>query len=90
LVWKVFFSTLGLIFFAELGDKTQLTTMLLAAQTKRPVPVFLGAAIALAISAFLGVAFGEAVTRIIPQRAIHVASGVVFMVIGALLVSGKL
>ncbi len=88
--WKIFFSTLGLVFFAELGDKTQLTTMVLAAQTKKPVAVFLGAAIALAMTSLLGVLLGDVITRFIPERTIHLAAGLVFIVLGALLVSGKL
>lgn len=88
--WKIFFSTLGLVFFAELGDKTQLTTMILAAQSKRPVAVFFGAAIALALTSLLGVLLGDVITRIIPQKTIHFAAGLVFIVLGALLVSGKL
>ena len=88
--WKVMLSTLGLIFFAELGDKTQLTTMVLAAQSKKPVAVFIGAALALTLTSLLGVLLGDVVTRFIPQRTIHLAAGMVFIVLGALLVGGKL
>ena len=76
-------------FFAELGDKTQLTTMILAAQSRSPVAVFVGAALALAVSA-LGVLLGEFVTRVVPTRYIHFGAGVAFMAIGALLISGRL
>ena len=43
--WKVLLSTFGVIFLAEMGDKTQLAAMTLAADTKRPVAVFVGAAV---------------------------------------------
>ena len=65
--WKVILSTFGLIFLAELGDKTQLTTMTLSAQSDAPWAVFIGAAAALALSAGLGVVFGDAITRGLPR-----------------------
>lgn len=88
--WKVMMSTFGLIFVAELGDKTQLTTMMLAAQSDAPRAVFLGAAGALALSALLGVAFGEAITRVVPTSFIHLAAGVAFIGLGVVLVFGKM
>lgn len=87
--WKVFFSTFGLIFFAELGDKTQLTTMMLAAQSDSMLSVFVGAALALSLSALLGVVFGEAVTKLIPTHFIHTGAGIAFVGLGILLILGK-
>ncbi|MEW6725030.1 MAG: TMEM165/GDT1 family protein [Bacillota bacterium] len=87
---KIFLSTLSIIFLAELGDKTQLTVMTISAQTKAPVPVFLGAATGLALSSLLGVIFGAAITRVIPEQYIHAGAGLAFIVIGVLLVMGKL
>lgn len=88
--WKVMLSTFGLIFFAELGDKTQLTTMTLSAQSDSSFSVFIGAALALSLSALLGVVFGEAVTKVIPTQYIHIGAGVMFVVMGFLLITGKL
>ena len=88
--WKIFLSTFALIFFAELGDKTQLTVMTLSAQSDSGVSVFAGAAVALALSALLAVIFGEAVTRLVPAQYIHLGAGVMFLGLGVLLVSGKL
>lgn len=88
--WKVFFSTFGLIFFAELGDKTQLTTMTIAAQSDSASSVFWGAALALSLSALLGVVFGEAITKLIPAQYIHMGAGVAFVVLGLFLILGKL
>lgn len=88
--WKVFFTTFGLIFFAELGDKTQLTTMTLSAQSDSSMSVFLGAALALSLSALLGVIFGEAVTKLIPAHYIHLGAGIAFVGLGLLLILGKL
>jgi putative Ca2+/H+ antiporter (TMEM165/GDT1 family) len=88
--WKSLVTTFGLVFFAELGDKTQLTTMLLAAQSEAPKAVFAGAAVALVLSALLGVLFGEAITRVVPTEYIHTGAGIAFIIIGILLVSGRL
>jgi len=74
----------------ELGAKTQLATMTLAAQSDAPWAVFIGAALALALSAAFGVVFGEAITRVVPAPFIHVAAGVAFIGLGIILVLGKL
>lgn len=88
--WKVLFSTFGLIFFAELGDKTQLSVMTLSAQSDSAISVFIGAALALSVSALLGVIFGEAITKLIPVQYIHLGAGVAFVILGLLLMTGKL
>lgn len=88
--WKVMLSTFGLIFFAELGDKTQLTVMTLSAQSNSALSVFIGAALALSFSALLGVIFGEAVTKLIPAHYIHFGAGAAFIILGFLLITGKL
>ena len=87
--WRVLWTTLGLIFLAELGDKTQLTTMALSAQTKAPLAVFVGAAAALTLTSLLGVLVGGIISRYVPAEYIRTISGVFFMVIGALLVFGR-
>jgi len=81
--------TFGLVFFAELGDKTQMATMMLAAKNRSPLAVFLGAATALSLTALLAVVFGEAIIKVIPQRYLQALAGVAFILIGVLLVSGK-
>ncbi len=88
--WKVLFSTFGLIFFAELGDKTQLSVMTLSAQSDSAMSVFIGAALALSVSALLGVIFGEAITKLIPVQYIHLGAGAAFVILGLLLMTGKL
>ena len=87
---KTFLMTFGLIFLAELGDKTQLATMLLAAQNKSPWSVFLGAATALILSSVLGVLLGGILTRLVPQAYIQSGAGVLFILLGALLLLEKL
>ncbi|MCL8206611.1 MAG: TMEM165/GDT1 family protein [Actinomycetia bacterium] len=88
--WKMMLTTFGLIFLAELGDKTQLTVMTLAAQSRATLPVFVGAAAALTFSAALGAAFGEAITRVVPAGLIHAGAGVAFVILGILLVLGRI
>jgi putative Ca2+/H+ antiporter (TMEM165/GDT1 family) len=88
--WRVAISTFGLIFLAELGDKTQLGTMMLATQNRAPWSVFLGAALALTLSALLGVVFGEAISRVIPAHYLQLGAGVAFTGLGVLLLLGKL
>lgn len=86
---KVFFTTFALVFLAELGDKTQLATMLLVSQGQSPKMVFLGAASALVLSSLLGVIAGGWLLRIFPANALQTGAGVAFIVIGALLLLGK-
>ncbi len=87
---KVILSTFALVFVAELGDKTQLATMLLSAESKSPFQVFLGAAAALVLSAALGVLLGEFLTRLVPQSYITTGAGVAFIALGILLLFGKI
>lgn len=83
--WRVAATAFLVIFLAELGDKTQLTTMMMAAQSKSVVPVFIGAASALVLTSLLGVTFGDAITKAVPARYVRLAAGAVFIAIGALL-----
>lgn len=86
---KAFAVTFGLVFLAELGDKTQLTTMMLAARTRAPLLIFIAAALALVLSSVIGVVFGEALTRLVPLRYIQVGAGVAFVLIGGVLLLGR-
>ena len=88
--WASLFSAFGLIFLAELGDKTQLTVMSLASQSESPWLVFAGAALALAASSLLAMLFGSALTRVVPEQYIHMAAGAAFIVMGVLLLTGRL
>jgi putative Ca2+/H+ antiporter (TMEM165/GDT1 family) len=87
---RVLIMTFCLVFLAELGDKTQLATMLMAAKSKSIWAVFLGSALALVASSFIGVLAGGIITKYVPQNYIQIASGIAFIVIGILLVSRKI
>ncbi|ABR50859.1 protein of unknown function UPF0016 [Alkaliphilus metalliredigens QYMF] len=86
---RIIFSTFLVVFVAELGDKTQLQTMLLATQSESIWPVFIGASLALLLSSLLGVLAGTYLTKYIPTSYLQTGAGVVFIVIGVLTLSGK-
>ena len=88
--WKIIFSTFGAIFLAEMGDKTQLAAMTLVAETKRPLAVFVGAAVALACVSALGVLVGGALGHYLPVEWVKRVAAVAFIVIGVLMLAGKL
>lgn len=87
--WKVILTTFGMIFLAEMGDKTQLAAMTMAAQTKKPFAVFIGASVALACVSALGVIVGAALSQYIPLEWIKRAAAVAFIIIGVLILLGK-
>lgn len=88
--WQAFGSTLGLLFVAELGDKTQLAVLSLAGQYRSAWAVFLGGSLALAGVTALGVLGGQVVCRLIPERTILWVSAAAFIIIGALMAFGVL
>ena len=87
--WKVLVSTFGIIFLAEMGDKTQLAAMTMAAQTKKPWAVFVGAAVALVCVSAVGVAVGGVLGHYVPLIWIKRAAAVSFIVIGVLILADK-
>lgn len=74
-----------MIFLAELGDKTQLVTLSLAAQHGAPVEVFCASTLALWLVSLIGIFLGKQLVRFIPLPYIHRAAGVLFLVFGAVL-----
>jgi putative Ca2+/H+ antiporter (TMEM165/GDT1 family) len=70
-------SVFGVVFVAELPDKTALAALVLATR-HRPLPVFLGAATALTIQSVVAVVAGQLVS-LLPQRPVHVFAGVLFL-----------
>lgn len=88
--WKIFLATFTTIFLAELGDKTQLAAISMVAKSKAPLVVFLGSVGAFALVTLLAVLFGEAITRVVPKNYIHIGAGVLFIMMGILMLSGKL
>jgi putative Ca2+/H+ antiporter (TMEM165/GDT1 family) len=87
--WKLLLSTFGLVFLAELGDKTQLATFTLAASGRSRLAVFLGAAGALVVTSGIAVLLGEEVARVVPEAWIRRAAGLGFLALGVLLLLGR-
>ena len=87
--WHVILTTLGVIFWAELGDKTQLAAMTLAVQTRRPWAVLIGASVALVSVSAIGVAVGGLLGEYLPLAWIKRAAAVAFIIIGVLILVGK-
>jgi len=81
---KIMLMTFGMVFLAELGDKTQLATFCLSADCDPKFSVFVGSAAALVLSASIAVFFGAAISRLIPAHYIKVGAGVFFLVAGVL------
>ncbi|HXI78391.1 MAG TPA: TMEM165/GDT1 family protein, partial [Steroidobacteraceae bacterium] len=71
--WKVFTMTFGVVFLAELGDKTQLATLLLASeQPGARWAVFLGSACALVLAAAIGVLAGAWIAYHVPAKTLKI------------------
>jgi Ca2+/H+ antiporter, TMEM165/GDT1 family len=87
--YRVLITTFGIIFLAEMGDKTQLAAMTMAAQTKRPWAVFVGASLALAAVSGLGVVLGSVIGEYVPLEWVKRAAAVAFIIIGILMLAGK-
>lgn len=87
--WKLLFSTFGVIFVAELGDKTQLAAFTLAAKAESRWAIFLGSALALVATSAIAVLAGEAVSRVIPPIWLRRIAGAVFVVLGLIFLFGR-
>ena len=86
---RVLFTTFGIIFLAEMGDKTQLAAMTMAAQTKRPWAVFIGASVALAAVSALGVIVGSVIGDYVPLIWVKRIAAIAFIAIGVFMLTGK-
>jgi putative Ca2+/H+ antiporter (TMEM165/GDT1 family) len=86
--WRVFLTTFGVIFLAEMGDKTQLAAMTMAAQSKTLGRIHRGRAALAAVSA-IGVLAGSVLGNYLPLLWIKRVAAVAFIVIGVLILAGK-
>lgn len=87
--WKLFGSTFVAIFIAELGDKTQLATLSLAAGGKSRWVVFAASALALVATSAIAVAGGDLINRVVSPIWLRRIAGTVFVLMGLLFLSGK-
>ena len=80
---KLFATVFGTIFLAELGDKTQLATLLFASKAPANLlTVFIGASLALIMTSLIGVAAGALVSQYVDPKYLSYAAGVGFVVVG--------
>jgi Ca2+/H+ antiporter, TMEM165/GDT1 family len=83
--WSTFLSTFITIFLAEMGDKTQLATLLMSAQSQSPWVVFIGSGSALIATSLVGVLLGRYLAKVLSPKTLDIAAGVLLMVISILL-----
>lgn len=81
--WKIFIAIFASVFIAELGDKTQLATMLFAADKEvSKYTVFLAASAALIVASAIGVLAGSLMSEYINEKYLHYVAGIGFIGIG--------
>tara|TARA_Y100001968_G_scaffold97973_1_gene87925 strand:+ start:2384 stop:2740 length:357 start_codon:yes stop_codon:yes gene_type:complete len=84
---SILITSFSTIFLAELADKTQLATLMLSAQSGRPLIVFTGAAFALISTSLLGVLLGQWISNNLPRQRFTLVSGIIMLSLGIYLVS---
>ena len=82
---SIFFTTFTTIFIAELGDKTQIATLMLSAESGRPIVVFLGSSLALISSSIVGVLIGKWVSKKISPSKFSLSTGTLMILISIFL-----
>lgn len=85
--WGIFLSTFITIFLAELGDKTQVATLLISAESHKPLTVFLGAALALISTSLVGVLVGQWLARRVSPETLDTLAGILLLLIAVGLVA---
>lgn len=81
--WKIFFTIFLSVFVAELGDKTQLATMLFASDKEvSKMTVFFAASAALIVASAIGVLAGTLLSQYINEKVLGYVAGVAFIAIG--------
>jgi len=88
--WRAFGTTFGLLFLAEMGDKTQLAVLARSSESPAPWAVFMGATLAMVLVTALGVAGGQGLMRLIPERYLRWLSAAAFILMGVLIAVGVL
>lgn len=87
---SAFGAAFALNFIAELGDKTQIAVIVLAATYEAPISVFVGGGLALAIISGMSVAIGAGLAKIIRAEWLQRASTVLFIAVGVVLIAETL
>ena len=84
----VFLTTVVAFFLAEMGDKTQIATVMLAAQYQAWFTVVAGTTLGMMLANAPVVWLGDAITRRVPLRLVHTVSAVIFAILGTLALLG--
>lgn len=80
---KILLTVFTAVFVAELGDKTQLATMLFAADKEvSKLTVFAGASLALIVASGMGVLAGGFISQYVSEKVLHYVAGAGFIAIG--------
>jgi len=87
--WKIFSATFGTIFLAELGDKTQLASLTLAAKSKSWFCVFSASVCAFALVTLITVFLGNMLGKFLRPDAVRYAGASLFIIVGILMFLGK-
>ena len=82
---SIFITTFTTIFIAELGDKTQIATLMLSAESGKPIIVFLGSSLALISSSIVGVLIGKWVSKKISPSKFALLTGALMILISIFL-----
>ena len=82
---SIFFTTFTTIFIAELGDKTQIATLMLSAESGKPIIVFLGSSLALICSSIVGVLIGKWLSKTINPSKFALFTGALMIIISVYL-----
>jgi putative Ca2+/H+ antiporter (TMEM165/GDT1 family) len=81
--WKLLSTVFTSVFIAELGDKTQLATMLFASDKQiSKITVFAGASLALVVTSAIGVLAGGVLSNYVSEKHLHYLAGIGFIAIG--------
>ena len=84
---SILITSFSTIFLAELGDKTQLATLMLSAQSGKPLIIFIAAALALISTSLLGVLIGRWIANNFPRHRFTLVSGIIMLSLGIFLVT---
>ena len=82
---SIFITTFTTIFIAELGDKTQIATLMLSAESGKPIIVFLGSSLALISSSLVGVLIGKWLSKKISPGKFAFFTGLLMLIISIFL-----
>ena len=83
--FSIFITTFTTIFIAELGDKTQIATLMLSAESGKPIIVFIGSSLALISSSVVGVLIGKWLSQKVSPNKFALFTGILMIIISLFL-----